>query len=206
MCYRPVQIDFFKAPAGSSEREPRYERVGEDPGGEQRKLKRQEVRPKGVQRFEAGEMMQRLAETDAYKRHDDIRDEGAAELVRGLEEAADKDRVEEREDEKCHTEGKGVCVHQRVRPVHRGAGEKSHPYYNSNAHDKQRAQLDKADEEVLALYDIALGEGQQRGKENVVGFPRALKALEYAERDEEHAAQDRIARYEEHQPESNEQI
>jgi len=67
MCYRPLQIDFFKAPAGSSEREPRDERVGEDAESKQRKLKRQEVRPKGVQRFKAGEMMQRLADPDAYK-------------------------------------------------------------------------------------------------------------------------------------------
>ena len=151
-------------------------------------------------------MMQRLAETDAYKRHDDIRDEGAAELVRGLEEAADKDRVEEREDEKRHAEGKEVRVHQGIRPVHRGTGEKRHPYYNSNAHDKQRAQLNKTDEEVLALYDVALGERQQCGKENVVCLPCALKALEYAECDEEHAAQDRIARHEEHKPEGDKQI
>ena len=44
------------------------------------KLKRQEVRPKGVQRFEAGEMMQRSPRPTHSKRHDDIRDEGAAEL------------------------------------------------------------------------------------------------------------------------------
>ena len=65
--------------------------------------------------------------------------------------------------------------------------------------------FNEADEEILPLYHILFRNRKQRGKNDVVGFPGVLEALEDSERHKKGSAEHGITRDEKHQPESDEQ-
>ena len=56
------------------------------------------------------------------------------------------------------------------------------------------------------FYDILLRHRKEDGEDNIIRFPRALKAFINAKADEEDAIQNGITGYQEHQSKSNKQI
>ena len=101
------------------------------------------IEAEGVQRVQSREMVQRLRRADHDERDDAVDHEGLAELITGLEIPADKDRVEQSEDEKRAPEIERIGVHERVRPVRDRVRENRHAHEGEDRHEREAAELDQ---------------------------------------------------------------
>ena len=77
------------------------------------------LKAEGVDGYQARNMVQRLQREDRQKGRDAVDNKGLAQLVRRFEKAAEKDHIEQAEDEQRTAEGKEIGVHQRVLSVDR---------------------------------------------------------------------------------------
>ena len=150
--------------------------------------------------------MQCLRRPDHQKAHNNINDERLSNPVSGLPEAADKNHIEQTEQDKHCSQIKRVGIHHKVLSVNSGIGKERHAQNRQNSHQCKAAQLNEHHKLVFSPDYIPFGHGEQCRIDDVIGLSGTLEALIDSQADKEHAAQDRIPRNERHKAKADKQV
>ena len=81
---------------------------------------------------------------------------------------ADKEQIEQSEDQKRHTKRKEIGVHQRIVAVCACFRQNRHTQHGRNCHQKKAAQFNQAYKQKLSFYHVSFCNREEGGKNDIV--------------------------------------